>query len=154
MNTLSVETALMPHLVVKDGAEAAAFYEKAFGAEIVIIVPLPDGGGTMHAEVSIDGHTVMLAESAPEMGMLSPEDLGGTPVTLHLRVADADAVFRRAEDAGCGVTMPLTEMFWGDIYGRLVDPFGHNWSVSERVKEMTPEEIAEAAKTAFDPPPD
>lgn len=136
----SAYNTVTPHIVVSDAAAAIEFYKAAFGAEEVFRMPGPNGG-VMHAEINVNGSRVMLAEAMPEMGSKSPTDLGGTPVTIHLYVADADAAMQRAVAAGATETMPVEEMFWGDRYGRLLDPFGHNWSVATHVKDLTPEEI-------------
>jgi len=140
---------LIAHIVVDDIPDALDFYAKAFAAEELFRMPLPDGSGHMHAEMRINGATVMLAETNDMMGCAGPKQIGGTPVTLHLNVPDVDAAYQKAVDAGCEAAMPPSDMFWGDRYGRMVDPFGHNWSLATHTKDMTPEEIAEAAKSAF-----
>ena len=96
----------------------------------------------MHAEVRIGDSIVMLGEENPEMGALSPQAIGGSPVSLMIYVKDVDASFARAEKAGCKVQMPPTDMFWGDRYGKLVDPFGHNWSLATHKEDVAPEEMA------------
>jgi PhnB protein len=138
-----------PYLVVKGASEAIEWYERAFGAEEVERMPMPDGERLMHALVRIGDSFVMLADELPESGSKGPKALGGTPVTLNLYVEDVDAVFERAVASGAEVTMPVADMFWGDRYGRLVDPFGHSWSIATHIRDVSPEEIAEAAKTAF-----
>ena len=138
-----------PHLVV-DGADSAiAFYKKAFGATERNRMTTPDGSKVIHAEVAIGDSIVMLADEFPDWGSLSPKRLGGTPVALHLYVADADALFAQATTAGATVSMPLADMFWGDRYGKLTDPFGHSWSVSTHVADPTREEMEAAMKQAF-----
>ena len=138
-----------PHLVVSDSAAAIAFYEKAFGAQELFRMPSPDGQKIMHAQIMIDGAPVMLTDEFPEMGCKSPSALGGSPITVHLYVGDADKVFEQAVAAGATPTMPPADMFWGDRYARVEDPFGHSWSIATHVKDLTPEEIAEGAKAAF-----
>jgi len=138
-----------PHLVVRDAAGAIAFYAKAFGAEEVFRMPGPDGERLIHAEIRVNGGAVMLAEEAPEMGIRSPQSLEGTPITLHLYVADCDAAVERAAAAGCEVTMPPTDMFWGDRYARLSDPYGHSWSVATHQRDLAPEEMQEGMLAAF-----
>ncbi len=104
----------------------------------------------MHAAIQINGATVMLNDDFPEMcdGKSStPTALGGTPVTIHLNVTDIDAKFQRAIDAGATVVMPLAEQFWGDRYGCLADPFGHQWSMGQPVRELSYEEIQEAMRS-------
>ena len=138
-----------PHLVVPDSGAAIEFYKSAFGAQEMFRMPTPDGSKIMHAQITIDGAPVMLADEFPGMGCQSPGALGGTPVTMHLYVADVDKVFEQAVAAGATAAMPPADMFWGDRYGRVTDPFGHSWSIATHIKDPTPEEMAEAAKTAF-----
>lgn len=140
---INVEPAVVPHLVVDDAAAAIDFYVKAFGAEEVGRVPGPDGR-LIHAAVRINGFTVMLNDDFPEMcggKSMTPKSLGGTPVTIHLTVTDVDAKFKRAVDAGASVVMEVEDQFWGDRYGVLADPFGHNWSMGQPVREVSMEEI-------------
>jgi PhnB protein len=139
---------LSPHLVCAGAADAIAFYEAAFGATEMIRLAGPDGK-LMHACISLNGSSVMLVDENPAYGLLSPKSLNGTPVTIHLIVRDADAVVQRAVDAGATVKMPVQDMFWGDRYGLVEDPFGHRWSVATPLRTMTADEIAEAARTAF-----
>jgi uncharacterized glyoxalase superfamily protein PhnB len=138
-----------PHLVCKDAAKAIEFYEKAFGAETVMRMDMPGGGKLMHACLRFGDSAVMLADEFPDWNSLGPSSRGGTTVVLHIYVPDADAFFEKAIKAGAEVVMPLGDAFWGDRYGQLKDPFGHIWSVATHVKDLTPEEIAEAAKTAM-----
>ena len=120
---------LAPHLVCAGAADAIEFYKQAFGATEMIRLPSPDGK-LAHASVMINGAMVMLVDENREHGMLSPKALGGTPVTIHLFVKDADAVADRAVQAGATVRMPVQLMFWGDRYGVVEDPFGHKWSIA------------------------
>jgi uncharacterized glyoxalase superfamily protein PhnB len=137
-----------PHLVIDGAARAIEFYQQAFGAEVVMTVPAPDGK-LMHAELTIEGSRVMLADDNPAMGPpRSPAALGGSSVTLHLYVADADAAIARAEKAGATVTMPAADMFWGDRYGTVKDPFGHDWGIATHVRDLSPEETAQAMQAA------
>jgi PhnB protein len=138
-------TAVTPHLVCEGAAEAIEFYKKAFGAVEEVRIPGP-GGKLMHAMVRIGGAAVMLVDASPDWGMLGPKALKGTPVTIHLYVEDADAFVARAQAAGAKVTMPVADMFWGDRYGVLQDPFGHSWSVATHVRDVTPEEMTAAMK--------
>lgn len=138
---------LSPHLVIDGAAAAIDFYKKAFGAEEMMRLPGPDGR-LMHAAIRINGSSVMLVDENRNFGMLGPKALGGTSVTMHLIVDDADASAKRAENAGAKMIMPVAEQFWGDRYGVLEDPFGHKWAVSTPVTAMTPEQIAQAAKAA------
>lgn len=143
-----VEPALAPHLVVDDAAAAIDFYVKAFGAVEMGRVPGP-GGKLVHAAVQINGSTVMLNDDFPEMNdgkASTPSALGGTPITIHLTVADVEQKFQQAVDAGATVIMPLADQFWGDRYGVLRDPFGHHWSLGQPVREVSYEEIQEAMR--------
>ena len=140
---------LTPHLVCDGAAEAIDFYIEAFGAEELIRMPAPNGR-LMHAAISIDGSMLMLVDEMKEHGVLSPSSLGGSPVTLHLNVANADASIERAVAAGATVTLPAHDAFWGDRYGQIRDPFGHSWSIAHPLREtvMTESELSEAAKDA------
>ncbi len=132
-----------PHFVVKNATEAIEFYKKAFGAEEICRMPGPDGKSVMHCELKIGDSMVMMCEEFPEMGARSPQSIGGSPVTIHLYVEDADAAYKRATDAGAKATMPLQDMFWGDRYGKLTDPYGHQWSIATHVEDVTPEQMQE-----------
>jgi len=134
-----------PHLVCAGAADAIEFYKKAFHAVEVGRMTGPQGK-VMHAMVRIGDSAVMLADEFPEWGSLGPKSLKGSPVTIHLYVEDIDAFFTHAVGAGAKVTMPLQDMFWGDRYGRLEDPFGHHWSVATHVREVSREEMLEAAR--------
>ena len=134
---------ITPHLVCAGAANAIEFYKKAFGAEEQARLPGPDGR-LMHAAVKIGDSTVMLADEMPEWGSLGPKALKGSPVTIHLYVEDADAFVARAVKAGARVTMPVDDMFWGDRYGQIEDPFGHRWSVGTHVRDVSPDEMQKA----------
>jgi PhnB protein len=137
--------AITPHLVCDGAAKAIEFYKTAFGA--VETGRLPGGGGKlMHAAIKIFGAPVFLVDAMPEYNVHGPLALKGSPVTIHLSVDDADAVFARAVKAGATVTMPLADQFWGDRYGKLVDPFGHHWSIATHIRDVTPAEMQEAMK--------
>lgn len=138
-------TSVTPHIVCKGVDKALAFYAKAFGAQETFRIPGPDGK-TMHAEMRIGNATVMVGEECPEMGALSPLALKGTPVTLHIYVDNVDASFDRAVKSGATVKMPVTDMFWGDRYGQVADPFGHSWSIATHMKDLSPEQIMEGMK--------
>lgn len=136
-------TAITPHLVCRGAAAAIEFYKKAFGAVEGIRLPGPDGR-LMHSQISIGGAAVMLVDEYlehPERCAASPLTLKGSPVTIHLYVPDVDATMAQAVAAGAKVTMPATDMFWGDRYGRLEDPYGHQWSVATHIRDVSPEEI-------------
>lgn len=134
-----------PHLVCAGAAEAIEFYKKAFGATEVMRVPMPDGK-LMHASVMIGDSMVMLVDEMPQMGCVGPKARGGSSVTLHLSVPNVDEVFATAVKAGATERMPPQDMFWGDRYGQVEDPFGHWWSIATHIRDVTPEEIAEASK--------
>lgn len=139
---------LTPHIVVSDAAKAIDFYKAAFGAEEVLALPGP-GGKIMHAELKIGDSMLMMCEACPEMGAKSPSEMGGSPVTLHLYVRDTDAAMKKAADAGATITMPASDAFWGDRYGRLTDPFGHAWSIATHMEDLTPEEVGQRAAKAM-----
>jgi PhnB protein len=146
---IDVQPAVSPMLTVSDGAAAIDFYVKAFNAEELGRVPGPDGKRLFHAALRINGALVMLNDDFPEMNdgkSVTPEALGGSPVTVHLTVTDVDAKFQQAIDAGATVVMPLDDMFWGDRYGELRDPFGHLWSMGQPIREVSQDEIYEAIK--------
>ena len=140
---------LTPHLVVKEASKAIDFYKKAFGAEEIRRMPGPDGESIMHAELKIGNSRLMLVDEFPEMDARGPGSIGGTPVTIHMYVEDADSAFNRAVSAGAQVRMPLADMFWGDRYGVLADPFGHSWSIATHKEDLTPEEIRKRMQAGF-----
>jgi uncharacterized glyoxalase superfamily protein PhnB len=140
---------LVPHIVCDGAAEAIEFYKQAFGATEMMRMPSQDGR-LMHAAIQLNGAVVMMVDENKEFGMLGPKALGGTPVTLHLTVANADEAIARAEKAGATVKMPAADMFWGDRYGQVVDPWGHNWSIAHPLADrpMGEEELRKAAEQA------
>lgn len=132
-----------PHLICAGAAQAIDFYKKAFGAVELSRMPGPDGN-VMHASIRIGDSVIMLNDEMPQWGALGPKSLKGSPVTIHLYVEDADALFAQAVKAGAKVTMPLDDMFWGDRYGKVEDPFGHQWSIGTHVREVNPAEMQKA----------
>jgi len=139
-----------PYLVVSSGEHAIEFYKKAFDAVEVYRMPAPDGRRLLHATLTIRGSDVMLSDEFPEHGgNRGPDIVGSTTVSIHLWVANADKAFAQAVEAGATVIMPLADMFWGDRYGKLRDPFGHEWSIAHHIRDVSPAEIAAAAKKAF-----
>ena len=136
----ATDTMLTPHVVCRDAAGAVEFYKRAFGAEEMRVVRTPEGG-VMHAALAVGGAMPFLADECPEFGSKSPQGLGSSPVTLHLHVKDCDAAFQRAAAAGCTVRMPLADMFWGDRYGVLSDPYGHVWSIATHVRDVSHAEM-------------
>ncbi len=131
---------LSPHLVCAGAAAAIDFYKAAFGAEQLFRLDGPDGK-VMHASLLLNGSSVMLTDERPDCGATSPKTLGGTPVTLHLFVPDVDAAIARAVDAGATVVMPAADMFWGDRYGVIEDPYGHRWSIATHQRDMSHDEV-------------
>jgi PhnB protein len=140
---------LAPHLVCAGASDAVAFYEKAFGATEMMRLPMPDGK-LAHAAVQINGSMVLLVDEMPDQGLLGPNALGGTSVTIHLAVDDVDAWVARAVAAGAIVIMPVADQFWGDRYGRVRDPFGHQWAIATPREKApsTTEELIAAARNA------
>jgi PhnB protein len=134
---------VIPHLSCRNATEAYEFYQKAFGATPMCLMAMPDGRA-LHGALDFNGAPVYLADEFPEHGGQSPQMLGGSPVTIHLQVSDCDAVFNKATDAGCTVLMPLEDMFWGDRYGIVSDPYGHKWSIATTVREVSPAEMDKA----------
>ncbi|MFQ5694656.1 MAG: VOC family protein [Terriglobia bacterium] len=140
---------LTPYLVIKGAAQAIDFYKKAFGAEELFRMPGPDGKTVMHAEIKIGDSIVMLSEEFPGQGPPSPESLGGTPASILIYHEDVDAAFDRAVKAGSKSEMEPQDMFWGDRWGKLKDPFGHSWQVATHKEDLTPEEIGKRAEQFF-----
>lgn len=146
------KTPLAPYLCVPSSREAIDFYQKAFGAKEVVFHTTPDGSKCMHAQVEINGAIVMMSDDFPEYkdGKSStPAAFGGSPVTIHLNVTDVDSIYNQAVAAGAKIVMPLDDMFWGDRYAIIEDPFGHAWSMSTTVRSMSPDEVEAAAREAF-----
>ena len=141
-----------PYLVLSNAAAAIDFYKNAFGAVELVRHSAPGTDKLMHVHLLIHGAHLFLADDfAAQMGTKSetPEALGGSPVTFHLQVADADASWNQAVNAGAEITMPLADQFWGDRYGQLRDPFGHKWSIGQTKSAPTQDEIEKAAKEVF-----
>jgi PhnB protein len=134
-----------PHLVIKGAAEAIEFYKRAFGAEVLGRLDGP-GGTVGHAELKIGDSIIFLADEFPGASTKSPQTLGGTTGSLHLYVPDVDAAFKRAVAAGGREIMAVTDMFWGDRFGQLQDPFGHSWSIATRKEILTPQETEQRAQ--------
>ena len=138
-----------PYLTIQGAADAIAFYKEAFGAEEICRMVNPEDGKVMHAEIRIGGCPVFLGEECPSYQILGPKSLGGSTVGIHLYVEDVDSAFERAKAAGAEVEMPLMDAFWGDRYGKLVDPFGHKWSMATHKESLTPEQMKERMVAAF-----
>lgn len=141
-------TAVTPHIVVNDAAAAASWYAQALGAQERRRITLP-GGKVMSLELRFGELAVMVADEFPEMDVLGPLSIGGTPVALHLLTDDVEALWQRALDAGAEVRHPLQEAFWGERHGQIVDPFGHRWGLSQHLRDVPDDEIARAAAEAF-----
>jgi uncharacterized glyoxalase superfamily protein PhnB len=139
--------AITPHLVVENAAKYIDFLKAAFGAVELSRSPGP-GGKLMHAELTIGDSVVMLNDPFPEFGT-PPIAQGFWPIMLHLYVPDVDATFTKAQAAGCEVTMPLADQFWGDRYGQFKDPFGFRWAIATRKEELTPQEMQQRAAKLF-----
>ena len=143
---------ITPYLAVSDAAAAVEFYKKAFGAtQDGEAHTMPGTDKIMHVRLVINGALIMLADDLGTMmghPPCSPDALGGSPVTLAMQVEDVQPFWDTAVAGGATVTMPLAKMFWGDLYGQLVDPFGHKWSMSQTVAVLSDEEMQQAAETA------
>jgi uncharacterized glyoxalase superfamily protein PhnB len=133
--------AITPHLMVRNAASAIQFYQRAFGAEVTLRFDSPDGT-VAHADLVIGGSLIWVGEENAQWG-LSVQQLGGSPVTIHLYVADVDAAFKRAVEAGAKPLMPPTDMFWGTRYGQVLDPLGQRWSLGTAQEELTREQMVE-----------
>jgi len=129
-----------PYLVVRGASRAIDFYKKAFGARERFRLSRGNDG-IAHAEFQIGDSYLMLADESPESGLRSPESLGGTPTSVFLYVEDVDDVFRKAVAAGAKPTLTPQDMFWGDRYAKVSDPFGHSWQIATHVEDVPPEEM-------------
>ena len=136
---------LTPHLRCAGAIDAIEFYKKAFNAVELSRLPGPNGK-LMHAMLRIGDSPLMLTDEFPEWGALGPKSLKGSPVTVHVYVENVDAAVAQAVAAGAKITMPLADMFWGDRYCRLEDPFGHHWSIATHTRDVSPEEMQEAMR--------
>ena len=131
---------ITPYLMLRGAAAAIDFYKHVFGATELLRVPMPENR-IGHAEIKIGNSLIMLADECPERGAKSPQTIGGTAVGLHLYVENCDAVFAKAIAAGAKQIRPVENQFYGDRSGMFTDPFGHNWSVSTHVEDVSPEEL-------------
>ena len=138
-----------PYLTIRDAAQAIDFYKRALGAKELMRMPGP-GGKVGHAELKIGDSIVMLSDEFPGTSTChAPTSLGGATAMLFLYVPNVDAAFERAENAGCKVLKPLADMFWGDRYGQLEDPFGNQWGLATHKEDVTPKEMARRAQAAM-----
>lgn len=145
--------ALIPSLVVRDAAKAIDFYKEVFGATELMRMNYPDSPKIAHAEIKIRNHVLMLGDENPQMGALGPQPGAGMPPSsVMIYVTDVDATFNHAVAKGAKPLFPPMDMFWGDRFGKFVDPFGHSWGVATHKKEVSPEACTQAmaswAKTA------
>jgi uncharacterized glyoxalase superfamily protein PhnB len=136
------------HIVVNGADAAATFYAQAFGAEEIERIPTPDGH-LMSVQLRIGDSVLHVSDEFPEMGVVAPPTLGGSPVVLALDVPDADAAFTRAVEAGATVRQPVGDMFWGERHGQLEDPFGHRWNISQFLRDVPHDEVVAAAAQLF-----
>ena len=135
-----------PYISLKGASKALEFYQRAFGAEVLVRMDMPDGR-VGHAEIKIGDSIIFLSDEMPMPGCArSPQTLGATTGGLYLYVEDVDKAFQQAVDAGGKVTSPVTDMFWGDRHGAFTDPFGHTWSLSTHTADLSPQQIDEGAK--------
>jgi PhnB protein len=139
---------LTPYIEIENAGEAIEFYKRAFGAKEQVRMDTP-GGRIGHAELEIGDSLLMLADPFPQSSIKTPKDLGGTTVNLFMYVEDADAVVQQAVDSGATVTRPVENMFWGDRFGIVTDPYGHTWSIATHVEDVSPEEMEERSKAAM-----
>jgi PhnB protein len=136
-----------PYLVVRNGAQAIDFYKKALGAKELMRMPMEDGR-VAHAELQIGDSRVMLGDEQPERGASAPQTVGGSSVHIFLYLKDVDGAFARAIAAGATAEMPPTDMFWGDRYAKLSDPYGHKWNMATHVEDVSPKEMGRRAAEA------
>jgi PhnB protein len=139
---------LTPHIVLREAGRAAEWYKQALGAEERGRIPVP-GGKFMQIELWFGDSAVMIADEFPEAGVLSPQAIGGNPVVLHFSTEDVETLWERAIEAGAEVVQPLQDQFWGDRYGQIRDPFGYRWGLAQHVRDVPPEEVAQAAWKLF-----
>lgn len=139
-----------PYIVVQDAAKAIEFYKRALGAEERARMPSPDGK-VMHAEIQVGDSIIMLSDEFPDMGgtCQSPLSLGGSSSSLLIYTENTDESFKRAVQAGAKATMEPQDMFWGDRYAKVIDPFGHQWQFATHTEDLTPEQMSERASQAF-----
>lgn len=143
---------LTPYLVCRGAAKAIDFYKKAFDAKEKLRMPMPDGS-IAHAELKIGNSIVMMGDEMPAMGATAPETIGGTATGIFIYTKDVDKAFAKAIAAGAKADQPPTDMFWGDRYAKLTDPFGHKWSMATHIEDLSPKEMAKRGQAAMAQPP-
>lgn len=141
-------SSVTPILVFKDANKAIAFYQQAFGAQVRLVMPGPEGKGVMHAELCIGTSVIMMGDEHPDQPCKSAETLGSSPVTFYLYLKNVDEAFKVAVEAGATIQMPVADMFWGDRVGSVQDPFGYSWMLATHTKDLTPQEIEQGAEAA------
>jgi PhnB protein len=146
MQAFEVFPAITPQLVVRGAAQAIAFYQKIFGTQELLRNLAPDGTSIMHAELLYRDSRFFVHDEFPEHGSFSPQTLHGSPVTLHIYVPNIDEIFEHALALGAQAVLPVANTFWGERYGIFLDPFGHHWSVSTRLEDLSPTELQERAE--------
>ena len=139
---------LQIYLAVEDASKAIDFYKEAFGAEETIRMPGPDGK-VAHAELQIGDSKLMLSDPFPHSDVRPPSERGGPTASIFMYVDDVDATFEQAQRAGASVVSELEDMFWGDRFGTVADPFGHVWAMATHKEDLSEEEIAERSKAAM-----
>ncbi len=137
---------LTPGLIVKGGKKAIEFYKSAFGAKELGVMYNLDGKSIMHAELQIGDSRFFLSDESKEMGALAPPTIGGTPITINIYTEDCDAMIKKAVAAGAKVKMPASDMFWGDRYGKVEDPYGHGWGILTHKEDVSPAEMEKRGK--------
>jgi len=141
-----------PYLVVRGAAKAIDFYKRAFGAKENLRMNGPDGR-VAHAEITIGNSIVMMGDEMPQIGATAPQTIGGTASSLFIYTKDVDQLYAKAVSAGCSSEQAPTDMFWGDRYAKLVDPFGHKWSMATHIEDLSPKEMAKRGAEARPPQP-
>lgn len=136
-----MEVTIIPYITVNNAKEALEFYKKAFNAEIVSVTEMPGTGKVLHSQMKIGNASVYVMDEFPDHGSNGPAKYGGTSVTMHTMVPNADEYFNRAVEAGCTVGMPLDDMFWGARFGNVKDPYGHSWSFSHILRTVSADDI-------------
>lgn len=140
---------ITPGLIVRDAASAIEFYKRAFGAQELGRMTTPDGKRIAHAEIKIGDSIIFVNDEFPDMGYHAPPSSGGATGGLYIYTEDADKMFQQAVEAGAKVRMPVTDMFWGDRYGKVTDPFGHEWGIATHKEDVLPEEMRKRAEAFF-----
>jgi len=142
-----------PTLIVTNAQAAIEFYETVFSATTLSCAHAPNGITVLQAELKIGTSVIRIGDEIPDFGIVSPTTLGGSPAPVHLYVDAVDDLWQKAVDAGARVVVPLADTYWGERFGRFVDPFGHIWSVAQRLEILTPSQVADRAKVFFAPEP-